>query len=151
VKRTYDEKASCGRCKRWQKSPEVGLSWCELCGAQWSAGGRAYEYFLPRHRWPLVVVLIAIAAVLVLAACLVWAVIDPAHNPPKRGEVPVHYTDFVLKEDEGWSCSRVMDGIIYLDVAGLRIKNVTIWGFGTDGTVYAAQNDKPVKWFGGVE
>jgi hypothetical protein len=140
VKIKYDEKAGCNMCRRWQKSPRIGLSWCELCGAQWSAGGRAYEYFLPRRRWPLVVVLIAVAAVLVLAACLAWAVLDPAHNPPKRGEV--HYEDVVLAND------------IKIDVDGLErvvTTRVLIFGFGDDGTVYAVENDKPVTWYGGTK
>lgn len=134
MKRTYMVCENCRSSKRCTNKKY--FTWC----TEW------------RHRrWHLVVILIAIVAVLVLAACLVWATIDPAHNPPKRDEVPVYYTDFVLKEDEGYSFSRVMDGIIYLDAAGLKIKNVTVWGIGSDGTVYAAQNDKPVMWFGGMK
>jgi hypothetical protein len=92
------------------------------------------------RRWPLVVVLIAVAAVLVLAACLAWAVLDPAHNPPKRGEV--HYEDVVLAND------------IKIDVDGLErvvTTRVLIFGFGDDGTVYAVENDKPVTWYGGTK
>jgi hypothetical protein len=140
VKRTYDKNASCGRCRRWQKSPRIGLSWCELCGAQWSAGGRAYEYFLPRRRWPLLVAIIAIAAVLVLAASLLlyWAVIDPAHNPPARGEV--NYTDVVLANDIP---------VMLYGHPRLITTRVLILGFGDNGTVYAVENDKPVMWYGG--
>jgi hypothetical protein len=92
------------------------------------------------RRWPLFVAIIAIAAVLVLAASLLlyWAVIDPAHNPPKRGEV--HYTDVVLTNE------------IPIDVDGLErvvTTRVLILGFGDNGTVYAVENDKQVTWFGG--
>jgi hypothetical protein len=90
----------------------------------------------------LLLTLIIIAAVLALAASLLlyWAVIDPAHNPPARRAV--HYTDVVLAND------------IPIDVDGMyRIitTRVLILGFGTDGTVYAVENDKPVTWYGGTK
>jgi hypothetical protein len=134
VKIKYDEKAGCNMCRRWQKSPRIGLSWCELCGAQWSAGGRAYEYFLPRRRWPLFVAIIAIATVLILAASLLlyWAVIDPAHNPPARGEVPVHYTDFVF-------CNAVP--MMLYGHSRLITTKATVWGIGSDGSWYIAKGE----------
>jgi hypothetical protein len=127
-------KRTCGSCYRWHNK-KAGWS----C---WGNGKAILDCWYPKHRrfWFLLS-LILIAVILVLAATLVWAIIDPAHNPPKRGEVPVHYTDFFIKEDEGYSFPRVMDGIIYLDAAGLRIKNVTVWGIGSDGSWYIAKGE----------
>jgi hypothetical protein len=122
-------KRTCANCRDKKRCES-----CGICGSSESC----HNMWRPR-RWPFVVVLITIAVVLVLAATLVWAVIDPAHNPPKRGEV--HYEDVVF--------TNAVPVMLY-GHARLVTTEALIIGFGSNGTVYAARNDKLVKWYGGM-
>jgi hypothetical protein len=102
------------------------------------------------RRWPIVIIIILIAAILVALTCIVWyASVDPAHNTKPTGRV--HYDDVILRQKCWYAISHTerIDGVDYIFVDNVRWRTgqVIVWGFGSDGNAYAGNSDESCTWF----